>query len=75
MASALRSISRRDRLLPALGHEDSRVDAIHLGKPLVDVGENRFHDHASAESADPDAVALEPEFAWQPHGLTPAVLK
>jgi hypothetical protein len=60
----------RGGLLPSFWHEGLGGQPIELGEPLRDVREHRLHQDATANAANPDPVALEPELARQPNCLT-----
>src|SRR5216117_40676 len=63
------------RLMPAVGHEWFRADAIDLGEPVSHVCEHGFHEDPAADAAHADAVPLEPELPRQSDRLTSAIPK
>src|SRR5882672_3040642 len=53
--------------------EGFRIEAVKLGEPLADIGDNGLEQDSSFNLADPHAVTLEPKLFRQAHGLAAAV--
>jgi hypothetical protein len=66
---------RRWRLLATFRHEGFSSQPIEFCKPCRNIREHRFYQHTSSGAANPDAVAFEPELAWQTHGLASPILE
>ena len=70
LAAALRL-----RLLASVFHKRLGTEGIEFVEPFVSVGNERFEQNATVDSADADFVAFESEFAGKSDGLAAAVLK
>ena len=62
-------------MLASFLHEGYVVVFIELGEPRVQVGFNRFEEHAVANAAHPNLRAGEPEFLRKANRLASAVFE
>src|ERR1700730_18786488 len=60
-------------LFASCREESSGPEPVQLLEPFVDIADHRFEKHPLFHTANPHAVALEPELFRQAHGLTAPV--